>query len=381
MLTLLVATKVKSFFLVLLISLVPTLIIWFPFFFRIPSFWNIPLPQNGMATIVANYDGPLYLAAAKSLYDKSYISNNFQFPLPTEYYTAHFPLFPILIRGLGVVINYPYSMLIITVITSALCIFFFRKLIGKYTNSENAWLLSLVFSIFPARFLIVRSVGSPDPLFIAAIIASLLYFKNKNYLAAGVWGAIAQLTKSPGILLFGSYIIYFLIFNAKNIKSSLKHIYPLLLIPISLVSVFAYYGYATGDFLAYFHSGDNIHLLFPPFQVFNYSAPWVGTFWLEEVIFIYLFGILGIMKLLEKREYEIASFAIVFFTSILFVSHRDIMRYSLPLVPFILVGFADNLVKKEFKLAFAILIVPIFLFSLAFISQNVMPISNWGPFL
>jgi hypothetical protein len=107
----------------------------------------------------------------------------------------------------------------------------------------------------------------------------------------------------------------------------------------------------------------------------------VGTFWLEEIIFIYLLGTIGVYRLFAKKEYEMAIFASVFFVLTLFVAHRDLMRYILPLVPFLYVAFADVLVKKEFKIAMAVIAIPIYLFSLAFISQNVMPISNWGPFL
>jgi hypothetical protein len=237
--------------------------------------------------------------------------------------------------------------------------------------------LTFVFSIFPARWLIVRSVGSADPLFIASIIGSLYFFKEKKYFWAGVWGAIAQLTKSAGILLFISYLVYFVWQKRFEFKKFL----PMLLIPISLFMVFLLYSFLTGDFFAYFKSGDNIHLFFPPFQVFNFSASWVGTFWLEEIIFVYLIGALGVLRLFKQKKYEFAIFSAVFFLSTLFVSHRDLIRYSLPIVPFILLAFSDVLIKKEFKIALGIIIIPIYLFSLAFISQNVMPISNWAPFL
>ena len=121
--------KIKALVAVVAFSLIPTLLIWLPFFLRVGTFWSIPLPQNGMATIVANYDGPLYLVAAKTLYNKAQIEANYQFPLPTEYYTAHFPLFPLLIKAFGVVINYPYAMLIVTLLSSMLAIYFFMKLI------------------------------------------------------------------------------------------------------------------------------------------------------------------------------------------------------------------------------------------------------------
>lgn len=373
--------KIKNLALISLFSLLPTFFVWLPFILRRPSFWGIPLPQNGLATIVANYDGPLYLVAAKTLYNKGLISTNFQFPLPTEYYSAHFPLFPMLTRLAGAATNYPYAMLIVTLFSGAVATYFFFKLISQFTEEKNALFLTFLFSIFPARWLIVRSVGSADPLFVAGVIASLYYFKNKKYLYAGLWGALAQLTKSPGILLFISYFIYFLIPLVRNQRPNIKKAYPLLLIPLSLLFVFTFYAFATGDFWAYFHSGDNIHLMFPPFSIFNYSAPWVGTFWLEEVIFIYFFGAVGVYRLFHKEEYELAVFTGVFYALSLFIAHRDLMRYFLPAIPFLFAGFSDILTRKEFRIAFAVIIIPVYLYSLAFISQNVMPISNWAPFL
>lgn len=383
--------KLKNLATIVLLALIPTILVWLPFIVRARSFWGIPLPQNGLATIVANYDGPLYMVAAKTMYNKAAIESGFQFPLSAEYYTAHFPLFPILIRLVGIVTNYPYAMLIVTLMSGVLATYFFFKLISQYTDEKNALFLTFLFSIFPARWLVVRSVGSADPLFVASIIASLYYFKNKKYLFAGVWGAIAQLTKSPGILLFISYLVYFLIplirdrinvsGNKLIEKLNFKKTYPLLLIPLSLLLVFTFYFLTQGDFWAYFHSGDNIHLIFPPFSIFNYSSPWVGTSWLEEIIFIYLFGAIGIYKLFEKKEYEFGTFAGIFYIISLFIAHRDLMRYFLPVIPLLFVAFSDILVRKEFKIAFAVITIPIYLFSLAFLSQNVMPISNWGPFL
>lgn len=383
--------NLKKIVTISLISLIPTLLLWLPFFFRFEKIWGIPLNSSGMATIVSNYDGPLYLVVAKTFYNKAAISANYQFPLPTEYYAAHFPFFPFLIRLVSVFVNSPYAMLTVTLVSSILALYFFNKLAEEFTDKKTALYLTFVFAIFPARWLIVRSVGSADPLFVGAIIASLYYFKKQQYLWAGIWGAIAQLTKSPGILLFASYFLCFLLPIIKrgvyafklNVfeKFNLKATYPLLLIPISLLGVFSIYYFLTGDFWAYFHSGDNIHLGFPPFQIFNYSSPWVGTSWIEEIIFFYLFGALAIFKLFKDKEYEIGSFVAVFFFFLLFVAHRDLLRYALPIVPFVIIAFRDFLAKNEFKIALGVVIIPIFLFSLGFLAQNAMPISNWAPFL
>ncbi len=383
--------KLKNLLPIIVLSLIPTLLIWIPFFLRLESFWTIPLPQNGMATLVANYDGPLFIVVAKTLYNKALITANYSFSLPTEYYAAHFPLFPLLIRLFSSVLGYPYAMLGITLVSSILSLFFFNKLAQRFVKKNDALWLTFVFSILPARWLIVRSVGSAEPLFVAAIIASVYYFQKKKYWHAGIWGAVAQLTKSPGILLFAAYFLTIIapqfkklaIAKSKNWAEifNLKKVYPILLIPLSLLVVFLFYQITFNDFFAYFNSGDNIHLFFPPFGIFNYSAPWVGTFWLEEVIFVYLFGLLGLMRLFKQKAGAMAWFTGVFFVSILFVSHRDLIRYSLPIIPFLLIAFAKTITNKEFKTVMIVLAIPIYLFSLAYISQNVMPISDWAPFL
>ena len=373
--------SLSNIILIGLFSLIPTILIWLPFLLRLPTFWNIPLPQNGLATIVANYDGPLYIVASKTFYNKELIKTNFQFPLTAEYYTAHFPLFPAAIRGFSTVMGYPYAMLVATILSGILATYFFHKLISKYVNERDALFLTFAFSLFPARWLVVRSVGSADPFFIASVIASIYFFREKKYLLAGIWGALAQLTKSPGILLFIAYGVYLILPMVKNKLSEIKKALPIILIPLALLLVFWIYKITQNDFFAYFHSGDNIHLFFPPFQIFNYSAPWVGTFWLEEIVFIYLVGAIGILKLFSKKDYIPAVFSAIFYFSTLFVSHRDLMRYFLPIVPFMFIAFSDSLIKKEFKIAFGVIIIPIYLYSLAFISQNVMPISNWTPFL
>lgn len=384
----LVKNKIKTTIIVLSLTIIPTILLWTPFFLRAKSFWNVPLPHAGMATVVANYDGPLYIVVAKTLYNTSQITN-FPFNLPTTYYAAHFPLFPILIHIFSIIpIGYPYAMLVVTVLSAALAIYFFMRLISDYVEKKDVLWMTLIFSVFPARWLIVRSVGSSDPLFIAGIIASIYYFKKKNYWAAALWGVVAQLTKSPAMLLFVAYLATIFLPNLKKAATtSFSHIFksidlksylPLLLMPASLIGIFYLYYLKFGDFFAYFHSGDNIHLFFPPFQIFNYAAPWVGTFWLEEIIFIYMFGFLGLQRLIQKGETALAWFTGIFFFSTLFIAHRDLLRYSLPILPFVMVGFSDVLTKKEFKYAMILLAIPIYLFSLGYISQNVMPVADWA---
>ena len=123
--------KFKDFLPILFFSLIPTLLIWLPFYLRLKTVWTIPISQNGMATIVANYDGPLFLVVAKTFYDPAAITQNFSFPLPVSYYPAHFPLFPAMIKLFSLITGFPYAMLTVTLLSSVLALYFFNKF-AKY---------------------------------------------------------------------------------------------------------------------------------------------------------------------------------------------------------------------------------------------------------
>jgi len=106
---------------------------------------------------------------------------------------------------------------------------------------------------------------------------------------------------------------------------------------------------------------------------------WEHSGWKRLFLFISLPP--GELLNFSKKEFTFASISLIFFISIIFVAHRDIIRYLLPAVPFLLLSYRDNLTKKEFYLILVLIIIPIYLFSLNFISQNKMPIADWGPLL
>ena len=346
-----------------------------------------------MATVVANYDGPYYIVAAKSLYDPKLIENVFPFPLEPIYYSAHYPLFPLLIRGLTLVIpplGYPYAMMLVTLSTSILSVWMFYILLRSLGLSKNALWLASLFTFFPARWLIVHSIGSPEPLFILLTLAAIYFFRKEQWWYAGLAAAGAQATKPPGMLLFISLCLAILLSRWSKLATTRTldwfkklpwNAYPLALVPLTLIGIYILYGVKYGDFLAYFNSGDNIHLVFPPFQAFNPGQAWVGTFWLEEIVWIYLLVALGLVYLVKQKRIELATFVGVFLTSLLFVAHRDIARYSLPIVPFLFVAYSKVLSSTEFKWILGVLIIPIYLFAIVFIANNVTPIADWGPLL
>lgn len=383
--------KIKNQILALVAaSLLVTLVTWLPFVLGL---------NEGMATVFKDYDGPNYLIIAKTWYNQDLIRTQFSLPTPVEYYPAHLPGYPLTIALFDFFLPGPWAMLISTLTFTALTIVSFYLLLEKFKLSENSFWLSLVFLVLPARWVAVKAVGSPEPLFIFALLASFYFFKKAllkinhyqefplvDLFWAGIFGGLAQITKSPGILLFIGYGVYFVWEASKNqkrdyFKEVFKPLFSLLLIPFSALAIFAFYRIQTGNFLAYFHSGDNFHLVFPPFQGFAAGRSWLGDFWREDMVWQYLLGALTVVLLIKQKLYDLASFAVVFFTATLFVAHRDLARYSLPLVPFSLIAFDKFIQKKEFKIALLIILPAIYLYAFNFIAGNVAPLSDWAPYL
>jgi hypothetical protein len=364
----------------IIILISTTIVVWAPFWF------------NGkMDRVFANYDGPNYIVIAKCWYEKSCIGTNYSLPLPLEYYPAHFPGYPLIIKAVDIFLPGWWAMLTVTVIsTIAMTTIFFLFL--KHLKIKNPAWLATILLFLPARLLVLRSVGAPETLFVFAIIFSIFMFKKEKYLLSGLGLAMAQITKSPAILLFIAYAISI---GAKNLPavvkerksrwnqiiSVFKKYWPIALGPLAILPVFFFYQLKTADFWAYFNSGDNFHLFFPPFQSFVSSQSWLGDFWLEDIVYIYLIGGLAVLYLIKKYRWDIVSvFPTIFYLSTLLVAHRDISRYSVPLYPFWIIAFAAFLNKREFKIIFFILLPAIYLYATNFINYNVSPIADWAPY-
>lgn len=361
----------KNIVILILLVILSTLLIWLPFSLGL---------GKGMLSVFANYDGPNYITVTKTWYDKEAIRRNFSLPIPLEYYPAHFPGYPALIKIFDLFLPGTWAMLISTLLATTLATITFYLFLKKYRLSNSPLWLTVVFLFLPARFLIVRGIGSPESLFIFSILASFYFFKQRNWWLAGIFGAIAQVTKTPGILLFLAYGVL-LTAEARRLRKIPWKAYPLFLIPLAALGVFTFYWARTGDFLAYFHSGDNFHLVFPPFQSFNTERSWLGDFWLEDMVWQYLIGALAVLQLIKLKHFDLATFAGIFFAATLFVAHRDLSRYALPLAPFALIAFSSFLEKKEFKIAFLVVLAGVYLYAINFILHNTAPIADWTPYL
>lgn len=397
----------KDLLIIIGANLLLAFLVWLPFYLRLPNFLGLNFSE-GMASIYRNFDGLEYVVIAKSWYYPNIISNLPQ-SLPANYYAAHFPGYSLLMFPFAPLVGFLKSMVFVSLTFTILSSISFYFLLKDFKLTSHPLLLSIIFLILPARWLIVHSIGSAEPIFIFFTTLALYFFmkyelspqskdcgfeffsneneKIKKYqfiILAGVFGMFAQLTRPPGILLFIALSLYILWKIIRNQQQGLlKKIYqakiayfPLILIPAALLSVFYYYSIAYKDFWAYFHSGDNIHLTFPPYQVFNISQFWVGSMWLEDIIYIFILGFLGGLLLFKQKLYPLAFFVLTYLAASTLVAHRDISRYVLPIFPFILIAYEKFLTSNEFKIVLAIVALAIYLYTQNFLIQNTAPIPN-----
>jgi len=375
------STKIRHLFLLLSITLFSTLLFWGAFYFDVPG--KIGLDHVSMETIWANYDGPNYLAISKCGYRPDCIRQSFSLPQPLEYYPAHFPGFSALINifqpGL---LSGPRAMLFVALLGSLFFSIFTYLFFTLYFSPKSSLVLAAIAIFFPARVFILRQIGAPEGWFIGSILASLYFFKQKRYFVSALFAASAQIFKSPGILLFAAFFCHWLITFIKTKKINLSKYIWYLLSPLSVLLIFYLYQWQTGDFWAYFHSGDNIHLSLIPYSVFLSRNTWVNTIWLEDVIYIFGLCFTALFILYRRLKLKISFiFPLLFTLATVFVGHRDISRYLSPVYPFIFLAFGRFLTKKSFQLIFLLLVPAVFLFALNFVAGNVAPIADWGPYL
>lgn len=393
---------IKAFLLIDLIISLITAVLWLPHILTINNFYNLDF-SNGFNTIYRNFDGLEYVIIAKSFYNPNLIATLPQ-SLPATYYASHFPLYSIFILLLAPFLGFLKSMLLIPFIFTIFSAKAFYFLVRDFKLSNHPLWLTFLFLVLPARWLIVHSVGSSEPMFIFFMITALYCFMKFEQSRKWFWiyltgfsGLFAQLTRPPGILLFialGIYITWKILSSKKivipsatrNLQTNLEifqailSYHPLLLIPLALFAVFYWFGISYNDFWAYFHSGDNIHLTFPPFQIFNKHQFWVGEIWLEDIIYIFILGFFGGIYLLKQKMYPMAFFVLTYMVASIMVVHRDISRYTLPIFPFLIIAFQKILTSKEFKIVFVIVALGIYLYAQNFIIENAAPFPNLSVF-
>jgi hypothetical protein len=170
-----------------------------------------------------------------------------------NHHLAFFPLYPLILRAL------PLDVFWAAFLVSNLCTLIAALCLLKLWD----WRAATLFLCSPGAHFLTYPYS--EALFAAGLAASLLLLSNERYLAAGLAGAVASATRSPGVAAAVALFAQF--FSSRRVLASLGGV-------VALGGIAAYMWWchvAQGDALAFVHlqayHGRRLSLL-GPFKAF-----------------------------------------------------------------------------------------------------------------
>ncbi len=197
---------------------------------------------NALLDIWARWDGVRYLTIAAQGYH------------PNNDNLAFFPLYPASIRLLSGVFSNDMVLtgLVIGTLSFAAALFYLYKLVRLDWGKELAERTVFYLSISPMSFFFFAVYT--EPLFLLLSIASIYHARRSQWIASVVFGALAVLTRPPGILLLVP-LGYEAFRQWREKKPGVYLALPgMSLLPAALAGWMFYLYQLTGDPLAFVHA-------------------------------------------------------------------------------------------------------------------------------
>ena len=193
----------------------------------------------------ARWDAGWYMQIAK---------NGYTFIAGQQSSTAFFPLYPLLMRAVHVVVpgssDASYILCGLIVANAALLIglYFLTKLVQLDFGQRVASRTVLMVLIFPTTLFF--SAVYTESLFLATTVASFYYARVNRWWLAGALAGCSALTRSPGVLLGLPLLIEYLAQRKFRLREIRADVLALGFIPAALALHIAYLGWAFDNPLA-----------------------------------------------------------------------------------------------------------------------------------
>jgi hypothetical protein len=208
---------------------------------QLPVGWRFPMRAEvysgwlgALFNPWAHWDGVWYIKIATSGYADGDGS------------TAFFPLFPLLVRCLGVVLhdNLLLSGIVISLLCYAGCVWLLYQLVARDFDEEVAGRAVIYLAIGPLSFFL-QAVYT-ESLFLLLSLACFVFAREGRWRLAGLMGLLATLTRSTGLLLVIPMIWYYFEARGWRLRNIDTPLVNLLLVVQGLVLWMAYLALAFG---------------------------------------------------------------------------------------------------------------------------------------
>ena len=315
-----------------------------------------------MTEVYRFWDAPDYLVVARTLYDVSPDNPLLAYVHTPTYFLRHFPVYPLLVRAFSFV-GYQPALLLVSVLATCAATFLFYRLCRDVWKLSSPVFLTLVFLFLPPRWLLYRSTGSTEAVYIALTLAAIYFFERGGTGRASVAGALATLTRISGLMIAPAFAMVLLL------RRRWREVLWLALIPAALAGYFLFCASRTGNFLEYFSQhGDKMSV----FRPFGFLPELFRKGLYHQVEFHILLALVYAVGTSRLRAFPTIFWYCVFELLLhVFISTEDWSRYFLAMAPFALVvGFRDLIDTRAFRWIFAPYVALAFVYAWGVIPLN-----------
>jgi hypothetical protein len=301
--------------------------------------WCLGISNGSIYSALLVYDGPFFTYAAKTLYnipdDWLFFRTNNMKP---RYMACHFPGYPLIIKLCSMLClgSYTFGSLLAISLTSFLSTFVFRRLLIVYDLVYDPNYTSLLSVFVPIRFMMYRTVGANEPLYMTCVFLSMIFFKTNQILLLLLSMIVTTITKIEGLSIVGTIGLCYLLK-----LDLLKAIFSGFGAIGTVAVLFMHKIYFGSPFVYFEHNqGARQKLLEIPFLNYvEYPRYDVTLMFLYQKLVLQVPMLAGLC-VLWKKSLPLGIFIFVYFIFTGAISHLDIFRYGMPAyMPALLIGF------------------------------------------
>ncbi len=334
-----------------------------------------PLRED-LSALYRYWDGPMYITVAKAFY-RIPLSNPIgrAYKWPPERFAQFLFGYPLAIRVVAPLLGYHWGSVALSVLFSAAACVVFYLMLRELGLSDHPLWLSIVFLFVPYRWLVYRSVGASEPMFMTFTLLSLLLFCKQRYALSFLAAALACATRVQGICLVPTYALMVLIDRKRELRSKVTLLLGISSIPILLCLNGLLHYRAFGNWLTYFAVNEEMIGLVPFKQIikfFDDTDPWKWYFGAPLYLLLYTITLVGLARLwsLDKRK-VVFTYSLIGLVFLAFVTHEDLARYVIPIAPFTWVlGFKEIWEDAKSRLVFPVVLALNYLYAWQLIPSN-----------